>query len=191
MQQKKDLRREIRSQRAEYVAAIPDAVRSLILNRPPTEVADMLRDHRKLGIFIAVGDEAPSVGWARWFHENGWQIALPRFAGKGATMEFREWSNPWDDSILEPGLLNIPQPCEDANLLIPDALIVPLVGFTADCHRLGQGGGHYDRWIVKHPPALAIGLAWDIQLVVTLPLEEHDRQLDAVVTPTRIYWKDA
>jgi 5-formyltetrahydrofolate cyclo-ligase len=64
---------------------------------------------------------------------------------------------------------------------------VPLVGFTASGERLGQGGGHYDRWLAEHPGRLTIGLAWDAQLCPALPSEPHDEPLDAVITPTRIY----
>lgn len=66
-------------------------------------------------------------------------------------------------------------------------LFVPLVGFTAEGARLGQGGGHYDRWLADHPDTTAIGLAWDGQRVDDLPTEAHDIPLAAVVTPTRIY----
>jgi 5-formyltetrahydrofolate cyclo-ligase len=191
LQEKSDLRGEMRAKRKEFVGTIPGGVRSLILNRPPALIADALRECRTVGLYSAVGDEAPTAGWARWLHENGWQIALPRFAGKSAAMEFRRWLDPWDEDELEPGLLAIPQPRISAETAAPDALIVPLVAFTADCHRLGQGGGHYDRWLGAHPPRLAIGLAWDVQRVEWLPIELHDRQLDAVVTPTRIHWKDA
>jgi len=65
--------------------------------------------------------------------------------------------------------------------------VVPLIAFTADGHRLGQGGGHYDRWLGAHPETPAIGLAWDCQLAEELPVEDHDHPLAAVVTPTRIY----
>ena len=66
-------------------------------------------------------------------------------------------------------------------------LLVPLVGFTAKGDRLGQGGGHYDRWLEDREEVTAIGLAWDCQLTENLPVEPHDRRLDAVVTPTRFY----
>jgi 5-formyltetrahydrofolate cyclo-ligase len=66
-------------------------------------------------------------------------------------------------------------------------LFVPVVGFTEDGARLGQGGGHYDRWLAAHPGAVAIGLAWDCQRVDALPVEPHDAPLAAVVTPTRLY----
>jgi len=59
--------------------------------------------------------------------------------------------------------------------------------FAAALDRLGQGGGHYDRWLAEHPAVQKIGLAWDAQLCADLPTEPHDIPLDAVITPTRIY----
>jgi 5-formyltetrahydrofolate cyclo-ligase len=67
---------------------------------------------------------------------------------------------------------------------------VPLLAFTAGCARLGQGGGHYDRWLADNPDVTAVGLGWDGQLVEGLPLEPHDRLLRAVVTPTRLFERD-
>ena len=74
----------------------------------------------------------------------------------------------------------------DAPLVQPQVLFVPLVSFTTGA-RLGQGGGHYDRWLADHPDTVAIGLAWDCQLVDALPIEPHDIPLTAIITPTRIY----
>ncbi|MFM5929559.1 MAG: 5-formyltetrahydrofolate cyclo-ligase [Novosphingobium sp.] len=191
LQAKSDLRREMRVRRNEFVASIPEKVRALVFSRPPGAVVDFLREYRVLGFYHAIGSEAPSVRLARWFHENGWQIALPCFSDRSADMEFRIWSDPWDEDSLEPDPFGARQLRSDAPLVGPDALVVPLVAFTAQCHRLGQGGGHYDRWTAAHHPVRMIGLAWDVQRVEALPLEPHDAVLDAVVTPTQIYWKDA
>jgi 5-formyltetrahydrofolate cyclo-ligase len=188
---KKALRTAMRAKRADFAGSIPANVRRLILNRPPTVITEFLQEHRTLGFYLASADEAPSLGWMRWCHENGWTIALPRFANKAAAMEFALWDNPWDESTLESGPFGIAQPPASAALARPDALIVPLVAFTAQCHRLGQGGGHYDRWLADHPKTQAIGLAWDVQHLDQLPLESHDQNLAAVVTPTQIYWNKA
>ena len=72
--------------------------------------------------------------------------------------------------------------------MAPDLVVVPLVGFTSEGHRLGQGGGHYDRWLEAHPHVPAVGLAWDVQQAEELPTEPHDRTLAAIITPTRIHW---
>ena len=191
---KAELRRSLRKARRDHLAALPSAVRALILNRPPQPVVAMLADKSVVGLYHPVGAEAPSLGWARWLHENGHQIALPWFADREATMQFRLWSNPWDDALLESSPHGGLQPIADevtADQISPHAVVVPLVGFTADCHRLGQGGGHYDRWLAANPDVLAIGLAWDVQCLDELPQEPHDRALNAIVTPTRIYRSEA
>jgi 5-formyltetrahydrofolate cyclo-ligase len=102
-------------------------------------------------------------------------------------MEFRIWDNPWDDSALAAGPWRALQPAKNAEAVIPDLVVVPLLAFTVSGHRLGQGGGHYDRWLDAHPQVPAIGLAWDCQVADELPVESHDRPLAAIVTPTRMY----
>ena len=102
-------------------------------------------------------------------------------------MDFAVHADPYEESDCEAGPFGIPQPVGDAESARPSVLFVPLLGFTAEGARLGQGGGHYDRWLADHPDALPIGLAWDCQLAEALPTEEHDKQLSAVVTPTRLY----
>lgn len=178
----------MRGRRAELVSAMPQTVRALVFNRPPQALVDVLPADAVIGCYHAAGDEAPTLGWIRWFHENGWQIALPRLAGRSAEMSFHRWIDPWDDSELEPGLHAIPQPGAAAAVVEPQALIVPGLAFTAEGLRLGQGGGHYDRWLGAHPGVLTIGLAWDVQVVDELPTEPHDHTMNAVVTPTRVHW---
>jgi len=137
--------------------------------------------------------EAPAYGYARYFQENGHTLALPRFASETEPMAFAEYTDPFDNSDLVCGPFNVMQPGAVARSLVPDVLFVPLVGFTVSGQRLGQGGGHYDRWLAEHPATRTIGLAWDIQLVEpddALPTQPHDMMLDCVVTPTRIYGND-
>lgn len=180
------LRREYRARRREHVAALPQGVRSLILNRPPAPIAQMIPEGSIVGLYYPVGNEAPSLGWARWFAEHGRRVALPAFASRESPMEFREWANPFDENALAISPWGGLQP-SSGDMIVPDFVVVPLVAFTVRGERLGQGGGHYDRWLSEHPRVPAIGLAWDCQLADALPIEEHDRHLIAVVTPTRIY----
>lgn len=140
-----------------------------------------------IGLYHAGAYEAPAAGYARFFHEAGHTIALPHFADRSAPMTFRHHSDPYAQDDLEVGPYGMLQPSADAEPLVPDVLFVPLVGFTGELARLGQGGGHYDRWLAEHPPSLAVGLAWDAQLCAALPIEAHDKPLDAVITPTQIY----
>ena len=64
-----------------------------------------------------------------------------------------------------------------------DLILVPGLAFTAGGLRLGRGGGYYDRLLASLPPQTrTIGVCFATQLVTTLPIEEHDRRLQRVIT---------
>ena len=184
---KDELRKQLRATRRDHVAALPDSMRALVFHRPPAPLLDLVPAHAVVGLYRANPFEAPAAAYAKFFLDRGHEIALPRFSSRNAAMEFARHSDPFDEEDLEVGPFGLLQPFPDAPALAPDVLFVPLVGFTAEGHRLGQGGGHYDRWLADHPDTAAIGLAWDCQRVGELPLESHDQALRAVVTPTRLY----
>jgi 5-formyltetrahydrofolate cyclo-ligase len=184
---KSELRKALRTARKAHVEALPDHIRGLLFHRPPAPLLARIPQEAVIGVYHAGPWEAPAAAYARFFHDAGHAIALPRFAHLAAPMTFAHHSDPYTQDDLEVGPFGVLQPADDADVLAPDVLFVPLVGFTPTLDRLGQGGGHYDRWLAEHTPLLAIGLAWDAQSCDTLPTEPHDKALDAVVTPTRIY----
>ena len=184
---KADLRKTLRVARNAHAATLDPRVRALVMMRPPAALRELVAEGATIGVYLAGSGEAPTIGYARHFHEAGHAIALPWFGDRDTAMEFRRWESPHLDELLEPGPFGVAQPLATAASVVPDVLFVPLVGFTADGARLGQGGGHYDRWLAAYPHVPAIGLAWDCQLVDALPTQAHDRPLSAVVTPTRLY----
>lgn len=168
----------------------PDSIRALLFHHPPRPVLEQIAPDAVIGLYHANAFEAPAGGYARHFHEREHHIALPRFAHPGAPMAFHEHTDPFGETDLELGPFKLNQPGPAARPVTPDVLFVPLIGFTASGKRLGQGGGHYDRWLAEHPGTRTIGLAWDVQLIEpedTLPSEPHDMPLDCIVTPTRMY----
>ncbi|HSZ74505.1 MAG TPA: 5-formyltetrahydrofolate cyclo-ligase, partial [Rhizomicrobium sp.] len=60
-------------------------------------------------------------------------------------------------------------------------VFVPLLAFDARGHRLGYGGGYYDRTLSALKP-IAIGIAYAGQEVAELPRQDHDHPLDAILT---------
>lgn len=184
---KPEVRRALRAARKAHVDALPDNLRALMFHRPPAPLLARIPQEAVIGLYHAAPFEAPAAAYARFFRDAGHSLALPHFASRTVPMAFRHHTDPYAQDDLEVGPFGILQPAADAEALVPDVLFVPLLGFTAECARIGQGGGHYDRWLAEHPPALAVGLAWDAQLCDTLPIEPHDAPLDAVVTPTRIF----
>ena len=184
IESKADLRRRMRAMRIAHAESLPVQVRALIFHRPPRPLLDLVPEDAGIGLYHTAPGEASAGGYARFFAERGHPIALPWFADREASMTFRVHTDPFGGEDLEPGPFG-PQPSGDALEIEPAVLFVPLLAFTAEGRRLGQGGGHYDRWLAAHNGVTAIGLAWDVQEVADLPHEPHDVPLRAVVTPTR------
>ena len=155
--------------------------------RPPEVLVKKLPKDASIGFYRSRTTEAPTIRYAEFFHERGHKLALPWAAHARDGIPFREWKDPFDEDELEKDPFGGVQPTSDAAEMIPDVIFVPGLGFTANCDRIGRGGGHYDRWLAKNRDTIAIGMAWDAQVVESLPLDEHDQHLDFVVTPTKIY----
>lgn len=187
MDAKQELRSRLRRERREYVAALPESTRGLLFLRPPGMVIERIPPTAAIGVYHASPVEAPAAAYARFFTEAGHRVALPWFSDRASSMEFRAWRDPFAETDLERGPFGVLQPPAEAARITPDILFLPLVGFTADGVRLGQGGGHYDRWLAANPETVAIGLAWDCQLLDSLPVEPHDCPMAAVITPTRLF----
>jgi 5-formyltetrahydrofolate cyclo-ligase len=82
---------------------------------------------------------------------------------------------------------NIPQsPKAEPDLHLPDAIdliLVPGLAFSRDRHRLGRGGGFFDKLLGgRAAQAFKLGICFSFQIVDTIPTESHDIIMDAVVT---------
>ena len=185
-EQKAALRKALRQARREHAAALPPQISALVFSRPPQAVLELVPAGASIGLYRADPGEAPAAAYARFFHEAGHPIALPRITTLDKPMRFHAHSDPYAEGDLEPGRMGLMQPAATAPELTPQVLFMPLVGFTTRGERIGQGGGFYDRWLAAHPATIAIGMAWDMQEVPALPIEAHDMPLTAIITPTRL-----
>lgn len=68
-----------------------------------------------------------------------------------------------------------------------DAVIVPMLGFDPRLHRIGFGGGYYDKFLAAQPQARKIGVCFEQGLVKRLPREPHDVALDMIITENGIH----
>jgi 5-formyltetrahydrofolate cyclo-ligase len=68
---------------------------------------------------------------------------------------------------------------------MPDAVLVPGLGFDVNGGRLGRGGGFYDR-LLAAGTACRVGVAFECQVVEALPLEPHDRRMEFIITEQRV-----
>jgi len=122
-----------------------------------------------------------------------WQMRLPDTATyclpvlAGDTLRFAPWR---PGQPLTSNRFGIPEPdIAVGDTLAPDQMtlvVAPLVGFDAQCRRLGMGGGWYDRSFAfrqrQAPPPWLVGAAFDAQQVDALPVAAWDVALDAVCT---------
>jgi len=131
-----------------------------------------------VGGYHALPDEADPALLLERLVALGCHVAFPRVAGKGLPLEFHRVP---DGEVLAPGAFGIHEPLDIWPRAIPALLLVPLLAFDASGHRLGYGGGFYDRTLaLLQVPA--IGVAYAGQEISSIPHQAHDRTLDMVLT---------
>ncbi|MFP5077246.1 5-formyltetrahydrofolate cyclo-ligase [Rhizobium sp. YIM 134829] len=113
---------------------------------------------------------------------RGARICLPVVLDR-ETIVFRDYAE--GATLIKTGF-GTSGPDEQAEILEPNIVFVPLSAFDAAGHRIGYGAGHYDRAIARlialgHRPRL-IGIAFACQEVASVPFEPHDIPLDAILT---------
>jgi 5-formyltetrahydrofolate cyclo-ligase len=74
--------------------------------------------------------------------------------------------------------------CEEVPLHQFDLVLVPGMAFDLSGHRLGRGRGFYDR-ILSAASGIKCGVAYDFQLLETIPVEPHDARVNFIFTPNR------
>ena len=92
--------------------------------------------------------------------------SLPIVIDNHQPLIFREYQE--GDELVKSRLFSIREPTEDKRQVWPQVVIVPLMGFMEDCHRIGYGGGFYDRTLAKirkmyGERILMIGVAFEAQ----------------------------
>ena len=108
---------------------------------------------------------------------DGKALALPKVCGR--EMRFVAVR---DLSTLAPGAMGIPEPPDEPAAGDERALILmPGLAFDKSGHRVGYGGGYYDRYLARHPLHTLIALCYDFQLVDAIDRAEHDMPVHQVI----------
>lgn len=115
------------------------------------------------------------------------RVFVPRVSGKD--MEFYEIS---DISELSPGYMGIYEP--DINGKEPDYsrtgfMCMPGLAFDRSYNRIGYGGGFYDRYLSVENKLYKAALAYEAQLLESIPAQDGDVRPDMIVTEESIYRK--
>lgn len=177
---KRSLRKSVREKIAaldeSYIISSDREITDSLLSLPEVQKAD------RIFAYLSVGREVDTRRFLRSCLSAGRQIALPVIIGQ--CIEFAAVGS-LDELI--PGAYGIPAPPPDALRLYPhahDAVIVPALCFDEKLHRLGQGGGYYDRFL-SGCPAVTIGICREKLICSGLPSEPHDIPVSLLVTEER------
>ena len=170
---KDELRRSLREKRKAFVV---DKNREVPF---PKRLLEHNQSEQSLGGYAATRWEADIGHWWPSLLEAGFRIALPYLADRKAVMDFREWDGL---SALENAPFGFQQPAKGSVVIVPDILLVPLIGFDRKGNRLGQGAGHYDRYFMNNFNCFKIGVGLSCQEVDHIPTDPWDVPLQAIVT---------
>ena len=183
-----DEKRSLREHLLRARAALPVAERAAASRAAAgiVEATRAWRAARVVALYAPVGAEVDTAELVERALRAGKRLAWPILRPSGLALEFATCA-PADlvagpAGTREPPPLASPAPLEEL-----DMVVVPGVAFDEEGHRLGRGRGHYDATLRLLPErATRVGLAFELQVVPSVPCEPHDVRLDAIATERRL-----
>jgi 5-formyltetrahydrofolate cyclo-ligase len=186
------LRRQMRVIRAGLSASDRQQAADAIARQ--AQRARLLKPRLNIAIYLSVRGEADLAPLIERARRLGCRLYLPRVVNlRRGQMEFLRFTGL---NELRRNRLGLLEPASTTTRIAPrklDLVFVPLLAFDTDGHRLGTGGGFYDRRFAFltsrrrwRKPRL-IGVGYELQRVTLVPAERWDIALDAVVTERLVY----
>ena len=149
-----------------------------------TKILNLIKKQKKnsksIGGYFPVNYEIDDLEILKKLEKKKYKICLP-VVKKNFDMDFYNFS--FDDPLIV-NKYGIPEP-RKKNIIYPDIILIPMVGFDKSLNRLGYGGGYYDRVIEKYMKKkkfLKIGLAFSAQKITDLPVSKYDKKMDYIIT---------
>ena len=138
--------------------------------------------------YASFRSEADTAGMIEESLQAGKKVVLPRVDKEKHFLRLYEIKDPGE---LSPGYMGIPEPSVPDDRLITidetDVVIIPGVAFDYSGNRLGYGAGYYDKLLSKRMKKIQIiALAYEEQIVDSIPSEAHDVKVDMIVTDKRV-----
>ena len=187
MDDKDQMRRALAAQRSAHHKAHGEAEAQALAEFMSSNADKQLGaiSDKIIAAYLPMGGELDPRPLMQALRKNGNSICLPVCINEDAPLVFRRYRH--NDALL-PDDMGIAAPRATAQQVTPDIVLLPLLAFDGQGHRLGRGGGFYDRTLAelkKRSDCRFIGLAFDMQMVDKCPIAPHDEALHAVLTPTK------
>jgi len=146
-----------------------------------------LSRHAVIGGYSPIRSEIDPTPLMQSLAAQGGRLALPVITARDRPLIFRAWNI--HDS-LQLGAFGILEPLPDADEVIPEIVLVPLAAFDPLGHRLGYGGGYYDRSLASlraKGEITTVGLGFSVQEIADISAMPYDVALDYVLTETQLF----
>ena len=140
--------------------------------------SDAYRDAAAIYGYLPYNQEVRTTPMLQKALDDGKRVAVPKIFGDEMKFIWLE-----DLNRVAPGYSKIPEPLEDGPIADdPTALVLmPGMAFDPQGHRIGYGGGFYDRFLEQEPEHPTLALCYDFQMLPHLDTEEHDIPVDTVI----------
>jgi 5-formyltetrahydrofolate cyclo-ligase len=144
---------------------------------------------KRVGCYWPIRHEFDPLPLARTLIARGGAVSLPVVIGKGQPLEFRDWR---PDARMASGVYDIPYPADGAAVVVPEVLLVALLGFDDAGFRLGYGAGYYDLTLASYSARpRTIGVGFELGRLPTIHPQPHDIAMDFVVTEAGRFRRDS
>lgn len=173
---KKELRSQIRARKRamteEEILSRSDALGKLFAQ------SEAYRNAKTIYGYLPYNQEVRTVPMLEQALKDGKRVAVPKCYGE--EMKFIYLT---DLTQVAPGYANIPEPIADEPIADdPTALVLmPGLAFDSQGHRIGYGGGFYDKFLSAEPNHPTLALCYEFQMLPHLETEEHDIPVDTVL----------
>ncbi|MBQ7001034.1 MAG: 5-formyltetrahydrofolate cyclo-ligase [Oscillospiraceae bacterium] len=173
---KKELRRSIR-ERKRAMTEEEIVSRSKALGKQFL-ASEAYKNSKTIYGYLPYNQEVRTVPMLEQALKDGKRVAVPKCYGDEMKFIFME-----DLSKVEKGYAGIPEPIADGPVADdPTALVLmPGMAFDPQGHRIGYGGGFYDKFLAAEPDHPTLALCYEFQLLPHLETEEHDIPVDHVI----------
>ena len=128
--------------------------------------------------YLPYNQEVRTVPMLEQALKDGKRVAVPKVYGDEMKFLYLD-----DLSQVEKGYAGIPEPIADDPLADDDTALVlmPGLAFDPQGHRIGYGGGFYDKFLAAEPNHPTLALCYEFQMLPRLDTEEHDIPVDTVL----------
>ena len=140
--------------------------------------SDAYKNAKTIYGYLPYNQEVRTVAMLEQAMKDGKRVAVPKCYGEEMRFIFMD-----DLSKVEKGYANIPEPIEDEPIAddVTALVLMPGMAFDPYGHRIGYGGGFYDKFLAKEPNHPTLALCYDFQMLPHLETEEFDIPVDAVI----------